>query len=447
MKIALHLLKFINLSNIVFLAVVLLGLYLRINTYTEYPPRVSSSDEYTYTFLGMSLLQKGVPTTWSNFPAYQKYARITPITINGIYFPLVTPYFDHPPLNGILVGGWALLRGEDTFQKVTTGTIRQVPIFLSIFSMVFMYLIGLKLYGRKSALWGLLIYAVAPSFVMQSKFVFAENLLTPIFLGSILLFLNIRKNIGLYHVIALGILSGLAFWTKELGIFVFVTLFSLCLYEKVKPKYILILSIVSILIFSLYLLYGYYYNWELFSAIVFAQGNRQIGPATLNMLFFNPIIVNKQYFDGWYLLGFVSFFASFSDIKKHIYILLPASIYFMLMLFSLTDNGEMGWYMIPLFPIFSLLTGNLLTESIKKNGAYIIPTTIFVGLFIVRYYYQAKFGLPNPIFRLLLIAMFGPPILALVLQRQTILRVISNLWFYVLILGTIYITFYYIHPM
>ena len=447
MKITKNLLKVFNISTLPFFLVLLLGLYLRINTYTEYPPRGSSSDEYTYTFMGMSLLKTGVPTTWSNFPAYEKYAKLTPIKIDGIYFPLVTPYFDHPPLNGILVGAWTLFRGEDTFQEVTTGTIRQVPIFLSIFTMTLLYLIGLKLYDKKSALWGLLIYAVAPSIVMQTKFVFAENLLTPLFLGALLIFLHIKNKVNVSSAIILGIISGLSFWTKELGIVVFISLVALFLYYKTKLKPVIILTVVSLFICSLYLLYGYYYNWELFKAIVFAQGNREVGPNTLNMLLLNPVIVNKQYFDGWYLLGFVSFFASFFDLKKHAYLLIPSFTYFFLMLFSLTSHGEMGWYMIVMFPFMALLTGNLLVESIKYKGGYIITATIFIGLFIARYYYQAKFGLPNPIFRLLLIGMFGPVILSYILDKKKLFQLISNAWFYILILGSIYITYYYIHPM
>ena len=282
---------------------------------------------------------------------------------------------------------------------------------------------------------------------MQTKFVFAENLLTPIFLGAILFFLHVKGRMRISHVIILGFLAGLAFWTKELGIAVYGSLIALFFYEKLKLKQVFILTFISLSIISLYLVYGYYYNWELFSAIVFAQGNRDLGPTTLNMLFFNPVIVNKQYFDGWYLLGFVSFFASFADIKKHIYILLPSSVYFFLMLFSLTSHGEMGWYMIPLFPIFSLLSGNLLCNNVKKNGAFIIPVVVFVGLFIIRYYYQAKFGLPNSVFRLLLISMFAPLFITFIFRKETLFRILSNLWFYLLILGTIYITYYYIHPL
>ncbi len=436
----------IQYQHVLLVAILLLGLVLRVRNYTLYPPRGASSDEYTYTFMGMSLLKTGVPTTWSNFQAYEKYGKRQNLTIDNIYFPLVTPYFDHPPLNGILTGGWALLRGEDTFQKVTTSTIRQVPIFLSVISALLLYFIAKKFFDTKTALWSILIYSTSTIIVMQTRFVFAENLITPLFLGALLIFYNLKKNPKLWKVILMGILSGLAFWAKELGVAVFLSILTLQILEKWSLKQILIFSAVSVFIFLLYPLYGYYYNWNLFYAVVFTQGAREIGPNTLNTLFFDPIIVNKQYFDGWYLFGFVSYFSSFLDLERYKKILVPASIYFFLMLFSLTSHGEMGWYMLPMFPFFCILSADLLNTNIKKGNGYIFITALFVGFYIVRYYYQAKFGLPNPIFRGILLAGFGPLFVSYILRKKVLFQRLSEIGFYALIVMTIYITWYYQHP-
>ncbi len=427
--------------------VIFLGIFLRLHNYTQYPPRGASSDEYTYTFLGMSLLQKGVPTSWSYFDPYPIYGQRHDITIDNILFPIVTPYFDHPPLNGLLVGGWALINGEDTFQKVTIGTIRQVPIALWTISAVLLYLIGIRLYSKKTVLWGLLIYATGTLYVMETRTVFAENLLTPLLLSSILLFLRFKKKMQLKHVLLLSLLGGLSFWAKELGVSVFLSIVLLMILEKIRLKLIFAYSVLCILFISSYALYGYYYNWDLFASIISIQSLRELGPNVLNILFFNPIIVNEVYFDGWYLLGFVSFFASFSDIKKHQFLLIPAFTYFFMMIFSLTQHGEMGWYMIPLFPFFSLLTANLISESVNKGSGYIVTACVFIGLFVIRYYYEAKFGLPPIIFRFLLITLFGPIAIFIILRQNFLLNIFSNILFYGFIIMTIYITYYYIHPL
>lgn len=433
--------------KILIVSVLFLGLFLRIHNYTSQPPRGASSDEYTYTFLGMSLLQKGVPISWSYLPGYLTYGDHKELTIDHIYFPLVWPYFDHPPLNGLLVGGWSLLNGETSFEKVKISTIRQVPIALSVISSILLFLIALKLYGKKTAFWSLIIYSTGTLFVLETRTVFAENLLTPLFLLSITLYLNFRRYLKMKHIFILAFLSGLSFWAKELGIVVLFSTLFLMIYEKIKLNLILAFVLLSGLFCATYLLYGYYYNWDLFLATFAFQSLREIGPNTFIMLFFSPYVVNKLYFDGWYILGFISFFVAFLDLKKFHYILIPSFAYFMLMLSSLTQHGEMGWYMIPMFPFFSILTAEILTDSIKKKTGYILVVGIVIGMYIIRYYYEAKFGLPNYIFRLLLAMLMGPLFALYILRKQQLFSVLSNLLFYALILMTIYITYYYIHPI
>ncbi|MDO8269606.1 MAG: glycosyltransferase family 39 protein [Candidatus Levybacteria bacterium] len=434
--------------NFAVIFILLLGLFLRIHNYTQSPPRGSSSDEYSYSFMGVSLLTKGVPTTWSNLQAYEKFgSKRQNLTIDNIYFPLVTPYFDHPPLNGILVGGWALLNGENTFEKVTTRTIRQVPIFLGMISSLLLFLLTLNLYGKKTAVWALLIYSCSTIIVMNTRFVFAENLVTPLLLLSLLILVVVKKNLSIKQILLLSLLSGLAFWAKEFGLVVFFTTLSILIYEKTKWKYIALFTIFSIFLMSLYLLYGYLYNWELYKAVIFTQSSRIVGPNTLYTLFFHPIIVNKLYFDGWYLLGFVSFFAAFKNFSKNKFILLPSFIYFFIMLFFLNHEGEMGWYMITMFPFFSILTASLLVESIKKKGWYIFVTSIFVGMYIAQYLLDLKYGLTNLGFRFFLVSLLLPLFASYVLKREKIYSFLSNVWFYGLILATIYITYYYIHPL
>lgn len=435
----------ISFSNLAVIGILLLGFYLRINNYTKYPPRGASSDEYTYTFLGMSLLQTGNPTSWSNFPSYESHAKRQNITIRGIYFPLVTPYFDHPPFNGLLVGGWALLNGQNTFQKVQIATIRQIPIVLGMITAYLVYLLALHAYGKRSAIWALLIYSTATIFVIVGRTVFAENLLTPLFLLSLLI-LQRTKKFTAKHMVVLALIAGISFWTKELGIVVFLSTLSFLIFYKVTSRLIAVFFLLSIFIFLLYGLYGYMYNWELFLSIISAQSGRTVGANTLYTLFFHPISVNKLYFDGWYLMGFVSFFASFFDIEKNKFFLIPSFLYFFLMLFSLSNEGEMGWYMLPMFPFFAILTANLLSESIKKYGGYIFVVATFIGMYISQYRFDEKYGHSNSFFRIFLIVLFVPLFVAYLLKWKRVYVILSNSWFYALILMTILITYRYIHP-
>lgn len=423
--------------------VLFIGLILKLHNYSIYPQRGATSDEYSYSFLGVSLLTKGVPISWSAVSAYKNRSDLT---IKNLYFPIVYPYFDHPPLNGLLVGSWALLFGQNTFQKIELHTIRLVPIFLSMISSVLVFMLGLRLYNYKTALWALLIYSTTVIFVVNSRVVLAENLLTPILLGAIYMFYSFRKNMTFKKTMVLGTLCGLAFWTKELGIVAFLSMLYLFIFEKIKIKHILVLIITSLFFALLYIFYGAYYDWEVFKAVLSIQSDRVVGPETLLYLTSTPIIINKLYYDGWYFLGFISFFLSFLDYKKHRFVLVPSLFYFLLMIFSLTEKGEMGWYLIPLFPFMALFTANMLVEGLEKRNWGIFLLLIFIGLYQVQYLFRANFGLTPMQFRIILLAMFSPFILFYAFKKEDLFVKLGNAAFYAFIAGNIILAYSYVHP-
>lgn len=433
-----------NKSKIILVVcIIIVSLALRLHNYSIYPQRGASSDEYTYSFLGVSLLTKGVPISWSAFPVYKnKYN----LTIRKLYFSIVYPYFDHPPLNGILVGGWAMLFGQNVFEKIDLKTIRLVPIFLSVISSLLVFLLGLRLFDYKTGIWALMIYTTTTIFVMNTRVVFAENLLTPLFLGALYIFSIIGNKLGIKTAIMFGILSGLSFWTKELGIVVFFTLFYLFVTEKARPRLIFILCSVFTLFVLLYIAYGNYYDRDLFWQIIFLQSNRHIGPQTLFYLTSTPIIVNKIYYDGWYFFGLLSIFFSLFDFKKNKLIAVGAAAYFILLIFSLTKEGEMGWYMIPLFPFMALASSRILVESLKKQSWFIFVLLLFVGLSQIKLIYENNFGLTPMQFRILLMILFGPFIMILLLKKEKLFNLLGETWFYFFIIGNIILTYNYIHP-
>lgn len=157
-------------------------------------------------------------------------------------------------------------------------------------------------------------------------------------------------------------------------------------------------------------------------------------------------IINKLYYDGWYFLGFISFFLSFLDYRKHRFILVPAFIYFLLMIFSLTERGEMGWYLIPFFPFMALFTANFLVEGLEKKNWSIFTLLIFVGLYEVQYLFRANFGLTSMQFRTILIIMFCPFLLAYAFKKDRLFAKLGNIAFYAFIVGSIILTYSYVHP-
>lgn len=418
-----------------------LALVLKLHNYAVYPQRGATSDEYTYSFMGVSLLTLGVPISWSNFNIYKNTYELI---IDNLYFPMVFPYFDHPPLNGLLVGAWALINGQNTFPKIQLSTIRLVPIALSMISALLVYLLTKRWYDNRTALWSLLIYTTATTFVINGRVVFAENLLTPILLFSLYLY-TIQRVIKARTAIVLGVLCGLSIWTKELGVSVFLTFLYVFIHDRVPRRYLVMLTLTFLLFGIGYLAYGTYFDSQTFFGILAAQSSRPVGPRVLQTLLNTPIIVNKPYFDGWYFFGFLCLFFASIDFTRHKLLVVPAAIYFFLLIFSVNQEGEMGWYMIPLFPFMAMASAHSLSESINKKGWLMLVATLFVGLSEIRYLFEPAFGLVPMQFRMLLIILFAPLVLIGLFGKLHVAR-LSTIWFYLLIAATALQTYLYVHP-
>lgn len=432
-----------NIIKILLVALVLIGsFYLRLHNYDVYPQRGATSDEYTYSFLGVSLLTKGVPISWSHFGAYKNKEIVT---IQKINFPIVYPYFDHPPLYGLLVGGWSLLFGEDTFEKIDLKTIRMVPIILSTISSLSVFLIGNKLYGFKVGIWAFLIYVTTTFFIVNSRVVVAENLLTTLLLASIYIFIS-SKKLSVQKIVLIGILCGLGIWTKALGVVVYITNVLFLLIAKYKWRMVVILSSIFLLSVIFFIGYGLYFDKDLFWEVQLSQSGRNVGSGTLWTYTLQALVVNKSYINGWYFFGLFSLFFLFADVKKHAAIVFPAFVYFFLLLFSLTKEGHSGWYMIPLYPFMSLAIAYIVSESIKKTSWILILFVIYIGVTQMQYVYEVLFGLVSYQYRVLILLLILPFVISYILQKESFFRFLGNFWFYIFIALNIIATRLYIHP-
>lgn len=421
----------------------LIGLILRLHNYDKYPQRGATSDEYTYSFLGVSLLTTGAPISWSYFSPYPvKFD----MTIDKIYFPMKFPYFDHPPLNGLVVGSWAIVNGENAFEEISLSTIRLVPIFLSMISSVLIFFITKRIYNYNTALLALLIYSTVTIFVIQSRVVLAENLLTPLSLTALYLWLKWKERLTDSRALLLGVIAGLSFLTKELGIFVFFFLLYFFVLHKIPVRLIIILCVTMFLFIMAYVIYGAYYSWDSFTAIIALQSDRHIGPQTMRLLFSSPVIINKVYYDGWYFFGFISFFLCLVRMDKNKELTIPATVYFLLMIFSLIREGEMGWYMIVMFPFMAMFSAETILQGFAQKSWMIILLLLTVGLYQVEYVYEAIFGLTGIQFRVILMMLFGLPIMAYLTNNPQIYRRVVGFIVFIIITITAFMTYFYIHP-
>ena len=161
------------------------GLALRLHGYTSYPRFGANEDEVAWAWLGQSLWLYHWPASWSYLPEHLPVTAVA--TSQGVYLPWVSPWLDHPPLFGLLVGGAALLAGEHTPAEVGPSAIRLVPILLSILSGWLLYVLAARHLGRATALVALAVFCLSPWMISASRLVESEWLLAPMLLGVLVL--------------------------------------------------------------------------------------------------------------------------------------------------------------------------------------------------------------------------------------------------------------------
>ncbi len=427
--------------KILIVGILCLGILLKLHHYTEYPQRGATSDEYTYAFLGLSLLREKLPISWSYFSYPKQYD----VTINGTHFPLVFPYFDHPPLAGIITGGWALLRGEDTFMKVSLATIRLVPIVSTSISAFLLFFLAKNLYGTQVGLWSLVIYSIVPLFVVSHRVAVSENILTALFLAALLVYTKMKRRFTAKGLFFLSLLSGISFWTKESGLAVFVSLFILLWQDRVKVQTLVRFTAPFFCLVMFYVIYGSLYDGALFWEIISIQSNRDIGPQTLWYLLSTPITINKIYQDGWYYFGFISAISLLWD-RRHANITLPFFTYLILLVLTLTKEGQSGWYLIPLFPFLAIAAGYSIVTSIEKRSLYFLMFLLFIGLFLVQQFFVPVFGLVPFQLRLLTAILIVPILFGWRFLRKNEFQRLAYSWVTLLAFGTIVVTLIYKHP-
>ncbi|MEN9406839.1 MAG: hypothetical protein RLZZ455_55 [Candidatus Parcubacteria bacterium] len=431
------------LQKILFVLVILLSIWLRVYHYSYFPQRGATSDEYTYSFLGTSLLTKGMPVSWS---AFQAYHNREDVIIDHIYFPIVSPYFDHPPGYALTLGMFLLGFEQEGFTEQKLETIRLFPILMTTLTGIILFFLIKREYSFAAALLTLVLYSTVTIFVMNQRVSVAENQLALLFVTALLLFSRWKHHLSWQRVFVLGVIAGAAFLTKILGGVLFVILLCLFFRNNLSLRQSALLTASFLLCASLLFVYAALYNWNLFWEIQGLQSGRDIGPQALWMLVLQPVIVNKVYYDGWYFLGFVSLGFLSREYKKHLLLLIPAGVYFFTLLASLSKTGQSGWYLIPLFPFMAAATSLFLLETLRKKSMAFFLVCILVGIPQLEYFYDSYFGLSPFFYRILLGLLCVPLLLLILFKKDQWFGRISVLYLSVMLLTTIAITYRYVHP-
>jgi len=334
-------------------AILALAFGLRIFNYVDFPIGSETADESAWAFLGASLIQEGQPTSWSYFAPYYDQ--------NYIYAEregeasLVRPDLDHPPLFALLPGlAHTLKNNWQTFPSLKL--IRLPMILLGTINVGLLMILAGRYFEKKRYVYlAGLIYGLAPTFVFGSRLVVAENLLIAWTLLALIILASEKLKYRWRLLVGVGVLAILS---KFSGVIVPISILVYGLMskdKKVSQAGAAGLGL-GLLLFGLY---GAFYNFGLFLAILLEQGARDLGLATLHHRFFlHPGVVEKIFFDGWVFFGLLTsmFLVAGRNIKEGSNKFLSLSVFVVLnILFILATSGENtyhAWYDYMLYPLF-----------------------------------------------------------------------------------------------
>lgn len=406
-----------------------MGTILRYDKFRTIPRHGATFDEFAWTWLGINLIQKHAPISWSSQPQYKERFHLK---YQGAAFWIVRPYLEHPPLFGIVAGSFALLNGASDMYQVTLGEIRPLALFLGAFSVFIVFLLSKEIYGREVAIIASLLYATVPTIVIGSRIVQNENFLIPLWLSSLYLILRYLKTNKKRFRNAAGILAGLLSLAKVPWLVVGLSI-SIILSYKGKWRDAFIVSAVTALFFSLFIIYGFLIDKELFLSLWRLQLARyDISFSGFFSIFKDPLLVDRFYLDGWILFGWLSIFLLLKDLKKNFAVVIPFIAYFVTYIFGIPNEPAHGWYRYPFYPFLLISSALVIREEFKKTSFISLFFILIVGLSLLSNTWQSAFGFSYIVYRLFIL-LAALPIFYLLWRNKTSSKLIFA-WFIVFLI-------------
>ncbi|MBI3985240.1 MAG: glycosyltransferase family 39 protein [Candidatus Levybacteria bacterium] len=381
--------------------ILVLGLVLRQNDLYTWPRLGATFDEYAWVWLGINLIQNHVPISWSPHPQYENKKDII---YQKAHFVLVKPYLEHPPFFGLVAGSYALVNGAKDVFDIDLSRIRGLALILGILSIFIIYVFAAEVYGYKIGLLSSFIYATVPTIVIGSRLVQNENFFIPFFLLSLYLTIKFVKTKNSVFRNVAAVVCGFLALSKAPWVVAGISIFLIFLFLKRYKDALKFIAIV-IPIFSLYFLYGIYFDSKLFFDLLGFQLQRY--DLTFNSffaLFTSPYLVDRFLIDGWIYFGwFAIFILSLKNFRKNYLLLLPFLTYFFIFIFAIPNEPQHGWYRYPFYPFLVISIALFIKEYFNKNRIYTLLLLMFTGLSMLQLTWATYFGFSFIVLRLFLV--------------------------------------------
>jgi len=384
----------------IFIAILVFGFLLRKKDHVVIPIPGQSMDEYSYSWVGLSLLKVCMPVGMSGIPGYKnrtikyinvdRYQQVIPSNPLEINYP----WMDHPPLLPLLTGGYAYFKNVKNFESVSVQVIRKPMLLLGVISLALVFIYVYQSSGFVAAVFSGIFYATTPLIVLSSRMVQGENALIPLFLLVLIFshrYSHGGKKVNLYLA---GVFAGLSTLVKLSGIssYLFVLIYLFLNTKKPLKTFLseyLYFLLVASPITLMFFVYGVSFGLENFINIFKSSADRfyGIGPSLLLELFKSQRLTQHKYitepiiFSAWIIFFSITFKKINSFITKTYY----APVLFMLSYlctFIFFGSQPYGWYSFPLWPFLCILLGIYFGKIITQTytfGAFILSILALGG--------------------------------------------------------------------
>ncbi len=387
-----------NVSIILAVLILAFGLTLRARNYATWPREGATFDEYAWTWLGISLLKTGVPTSWSPHPAYR--VRVPYVNPRGARFTLVTPYLEHPPLFGLIAGGYAWLSGERSFDAVTIPVIRQLALLLGALSVLGVYALAGELYGVRTGLIAEFLYSIIPTVAIGSRIVQNENFFIPAFLFVLYAVVRYTKT-GSRRALWGALIGSSLLPLAKIPWIAAPAAVSLILWYRGKKRETVWVILGALGSIALYVLYGLTASRDVFLSLARLQLARyDMNFDSVFALFQAPYLADRFFTDGWIYVGWVAMAViMLKDLRKHHVVSFSFFAYFMVYLFAIPNEPGHGWYRYPMYPFLAIALALTFEEFFNRA---VIPSFLglqFVGLSLLANVWAPAFGFSYVVYR------------------------------------------------
>ena len=407
------------------LFILLLGAWLRNYHLDVWPREGATFDEFAWVFQGISLWEKGVPTSWSPHGEYTQ--RVEYFNPQGAHFTLVTPYLEHPPLFGLIAGGFALMRGVRSFDQVTIQAIRPLALFFGVFSIFAVFLLANEIFGPSIGLISTLLYAVVPTVVAGSRIVQNENFFIPFFLLSLYFAYRYIEHGSQKNLVPAIFIAGILPLAKIPWIAAPAAVFAMLLYAKKVREAWMTFGVTAISLL-LYVAYGVFFDKSLFFLLWNLQLARyDMSFASFFTIFQNPMVTDRIFVDGWLYVGWATFALLLSkNLKKTYPVVFGFLAYFLVFLAGIPSEPGHGWYRYPFYPFLIIGLAAAAEEYFIKNRVVTFTGLSVIGLSLLENTWTSVFGFSYSVLRGYLVVC-AATMIPLVWSNKRIERIVTML--------------------